>query len=56
LLVLSIAGFVKGFGCRPLTAVPHTWAAGVRKPPRKETAMGERVVVPRALWGFERRG
>jgi hypothetical protein len=28
-------------------------AAGVRKPPGEETAMGERVVVPRALWGFD---
>ena len=30
-------------------------AAGVRKPPRKETALGGREAVPRALWGFERR-
>jgi hypothetical protein len=31
-------------------------AAGVRKPPRKETALRELRAVPRALWGFERRG
>ena len=24
----------------------------VRKPAREETAMGERMAVPRALWGF----
>jgi redox-sensitive bicupin YhaK (pirin superfamily) len=31
---------VKGFGCRPLTGVRHAPAAGVRKPPKDETAMG----------------
>jgi hypothetical protein len=31
-------------------------AAGVRKPPVKETALKERKAVPQALWGFERRG
>ena len=36
--------------CRPRPAVPRTPAAGVRKPPGEETAMGERVAVPRALW------
>ena len=41
---------VKGFGCRPLAAVRRAPAAGVRKPPRKETAMGEGAAVPRALW------
>src|ERR1700688_4633980 len=34
------AAIVKGFGCRPLTGVRHTPAAGVRKPPKDETAMG----------------
>jgi hypothetical protein len=34
------AGYVEGFGCRPLTGVRHTPAAGVRKPPLDETAMG----------------
>ena len=48
--VTAEAAFVKGFGCRPCTAVGRTLAAGVRKPPRKETAMGERAAVPRALW------
>src|ERR1035441_10994981 len=32
---------VKGFGCRPLAAVRHAPAAGGRKPPREETAMGD---------------
>jgi hypothetical protein len=40
--------------CRPVMAVPRTAVAGVRKPPREETAVGERMVVQRALWGFER--
>ena len=43
--------FVKGFGCRPHTAVPRTPAAGVRKPPREETAMGEGAAVPRGRYG-----
>jgi hypothetical protein len=28
-------------------------AAGVRKPPRKETALKERRVERQALWGFD---
>ena len=28
-------------------------AAGVRKPPGEETAMGERVAAPQGLWGFD---
>ena len=51
-----MSAIVKGFGCRPLTAVRHTLAAGVRKPPREETALGERVAVPQSLWGFDRSG
>jgi hypothetical protein len=31
-------------------------AAGVRKPPREETALGGRKAVPQALWRFESRG
>ena len=31
-------------------------AAGVRKPPREETAMREPLAVPQALWGFDGRG
>ena len=34
---------VKVFGCRPMTVVRHTPGAGVRKPPREETAVGGRV-------------
>jgi hypothetical protein len=45
---------VKGFGCRPRTAVPRILAAGVRKPPGEETVIGEVWRWPRALWGFER--
>ena len=47
---------VQGFGCRPRTAVPRIPAAGVRRPPGEETAIGEGVAAPRALWGFERSG
>jgi hypothetical protein len=31
-------------------------AAGVRKPPRKETALRKLRAVPRSLWVFERLG
>jgi hypothetical protein len=52
------SGFVKVFGCRPPRTAPQTPAAGVRKPPRDETAIWARWagrVGPRAqLWGFER--
>src|SRR5882762_7284225 len=41
------AAFVKVFGCRPMTVVRHTPGAGVRKPPREETAVG---------WASRRRG
>jgi hypothetical protein len=30
---------VKVFGCRPRRTMPQTVAAGVRKPPREETAI-----------------
>ena len=45
------SGSVKGFGCRPHTAMPRTPAAGVRKPPREETAIGEGGAVPRGRYG-----
>jgi hypothetical protein len=38
--------------CRPRRTVPRALAAGVRKPPGEETAMGERVVVPQCLMGI----
>jgi hypothetical protein len=38
--------------CRPRRTLPRARAAGVRKPPGEETAMWERVVAPRSLWGF----
>jgi len=48
--------FCEGFRmpARWLT-VPRAPRAGVRKPPREETALGERAAVERALWGFGRR-
>jgi hypothetical protein len=33
-----MTGFVKVFGCRPLTDVPRARVAGVGKPPKEETA------------------
>src|ERR1700687_1534917 len=39
-LAASISAFVKVFGCRPMTVVRHAPGAGVRKPPREETAIG----------------
>jgi hypothetical protein len=49
-----VAAFVKVFGRRPVTNVFTGTAAGVRKPPRDETAgRGTHWAVPRAqLWGF----
>ena len=44
---------VKVFGCRPLANVRRTPAAGVRKPPREETAVGGRRRCG-ALWRIER--
>jgi hypothetical protein len=44
-----MAAYVKGFGCQPHRAAPRALAAGVRKPPGEETAMGERVAVPQSL-------
>jgi len=35
---------VKVFGCRPCTDGAAGLAAGLRKPPREETAMGERMM------------
>jgi hypothetical protein len=45
---LAIAGMtviVKGFGCRPLTDGAAGTGAGVRKPPREETAGWDAAVV-----------
>ena len=30
--------------------------AGVRKPPKEETALGRTVAAPRVLWGFKHGG
>jgi hypothetical protein len=38
MLVQSSSQFVKVFGCRPIMAARRTPGAGVRKPPREETA------------------
>jgi len=48
LLHLLTAANVKVFGCRPDDGAATRSEAGVRKPPREETALGERVPVPRA--------
>jgi hypothetical protein len=37
------SGNVKVFGCRPRVDGAATAVAGVRKPPREETALGKRV-------------
>jgi hypothetical protein len=44
---------VKVFGCRPHEGGAAHSGAGVRKPPREETAGRATLVVRRALWGFE---
>ena len=44
---------VKVFGCRPVTDVGLALAAGVRKPPTDETAVGDGLF-GRGLWGIER--
>jgi hypothetical protein len=46
------SGSVKVFGCRPHDDGATCTGAGVRKPPREETAMRD-VVGYRALWGFD---
>src|ERR1700742_3848550 len=46
----------EGFQMPPRRIEPRALAAGVRKPPKEETAMRERVWVRRALWGSERCG
>jgi hypothetical protein len=39
---------VKVCGCRPHEGGAADTGAGVRKPPMEETAMGERMMVPRS--------
>jgi hypothetical protein len=46
---------VKGFGRRPFRDGRAGWRAGVRKPPKEETA-GRKGWLGRNLWGFEGRG
>jgi hypothetical protein len=43
---------VKVFGRRPIRMVRRAPVAGVRKPPKEETAMGERQGLQPALWGL----
>jgi len=45
---------VKVFGCRPPDGRARRAGAGVRKPPREETAGMGTWAVRRALWGFGR--
>jgi hypothetical protein len=40
--------FVKVCGCRPHDGGAAHTGAGVRKPPMEETAIGERMMVPRS--------
>jgi hypothetical protein len=42
------AYIVKVCGCRPHDGGAAHTGAGVRKPPMEETAMGERMMVPRS--------
>jgi hypothetical protein len=69
MLTLMITAHVKGFGCRPLTAVPcegfrmpavdgGAEHLGCRRPKasKERNRDGGRAAVARALWGFERRG
>jgi hypothetical protein len=49
----KMTAFVKVFGCRPHEGGAAHSGAGVRKPPREETAGRDTLVVRRALWGFE---
>jgi hypothetical protein len=60
---LSRCGLARGGACRRLVRrltkdkeCAACQNALTKKAPYKETALGERVAVPRALWGFERRG
>jgi hypothetical protein len=46
------SAIVKGFGRRLLTRGQQMRAAGVRKPPREETAVWERRAVGQSLWGL----
>ena len=47
-----MSAFVKVFGCRPSDDGAIDSGAGVRKPPREETALGGRKAVRQMLWGF----
>jgi hypothetical protein len=50
----SMSLVVQVFGRRQLRINRHAWAAGVRKAPRQEIAVGSLAAVRRALWGFIR--
>jgi hypothetical protein len=47
-------GLSAGFRTPECRAYPRALAAGVRKAPRHEIAVGGALAVPRALWGIER--
>ena len=47
-LRLTQSAFVKVCRCRPHDGGAAHTQAGVRKPPMEETAMGERMMVPRS--------
>jgi hypothetical protein len=44
----ATAAVVKVCGCRPHDGGAAHTGAGVREPPMEETAMGERMMVPRS--------
>jgi len=54
--IWTISLIVKVFGCRPHEGGAANTGAGVRKPPREETALEGTKAVPQALWRFESRG
>src|SRR5262249_14947905 len=48
-----MSAFVQVFGRRQSRALPRADAAGVRKAPRHEIAVGGAPALQRALWGFD---
>jgi len=54
IFLLTPIGPIQGFRTPALTSEPRAHAAGVRKAPRHEIAVGSALAVPPALWGFGR--
>jgi hypothetical protein len=51
---LDFQGPIQGFRTPECRTYPRVRAAGVRKAPGHEIAVGGALAVPRALWGIER--